>query len=89
MTVSVLYSDEALRQLKKLNPALAKRIVLKVADNAALTDPLGRAKALQSRLKGKYRYRVGDYRVIFTIDNKGTIVILTVLSIKHRREVYK
>jgi mRNA interferase RelE/StbE len=89
MGAAIVYSDEALRQLKKLNAALARRIVLKIADNASRPDPLIRAKALQGKLSGKYRYRIGDYRAIFVIDEKGNISILTVLSIKHRRDVYK
>lgn len=89
MNVTIIYSDDALRQLKKLSPALSKRIVLKIADNVLQVDPLSRAKALQGKLSGKYRYRIGDYRAIFTIDDKETITVLTVLNIKHRKDIYK
>ena len=89
MNVTVIYSDDALCQLKKLSATLSKRIVLKIVDNAAQADPLGRAKALQGKLSGKYRYRVGDYRAIFTIDDKGNITVLTILTIKHRKDIYK
>ncbi len=89
MNISVIYSDDALRQLKKLSPALAERIVLKVKDNALQANPLSRAKALQGELRGRYRYRVGDYRVIFVIDAKRVVIILTVLSVKHRKDVYR
>ncbi len=89
MDITVIYSDDALRQLKKLSATLSKRIVLKIANNAVQTDPLGRAKALQGKLSGKYRYRIGDYRAIFTIDDKGNITVLTVLTIKHRKDIYK
>lgn len=89
MNLKIIYSDDALRQLKKLSPTLSKRIVLKIADNAIQVDPLSRAKALQGTLSGKYRYRIGDYRAIFTIDEKGNITILTILNIKHRKDVYK
>lgn len=40
MNLTVIYSDDALRQLKKLNPTLAKRIILKIVDNASQADPL-------------------------------------------------
>lgn len=89
METNVVYSRDALRQLKKLSPAIAKRIVLKIADNTAQADPLLRAKALQGRLSGKYRYRIGDYRAIFTIDDAGNLNVLMVLSIVHRKDVYK
>ncbi|MBY0310185.1 type II toxin-antitoxin system RelE/ParE family toxin [Patescibacteria group bacterium] len=89
MSATVIYSDDALQQLKKLSPLIAKRIVLKIADNASQAEPLARAKALQGRLSGKYRYRIGDYRVVFTYDGKGGIVVLIVLTIKHRKDVYR
>lgn len=89
MPVTVRYSDDALRQLKKLHSVLARRIVLKVADNASQADPLSRAKALQGSLRGKYRYRIGDYRVVFVLDGHGVVTILTVISVKHRKDVYR
>ncbi len=89
MHVTVVYSDEALRQLKKFSPILSKRIVLKVKENASLLNPLSRAKALHGQLSGRYRYRVGDYRVVFTVDAKGVVTILTILSVQHRKDVYR
>lgn len=89
MKVPVVYSDAALGQLKKLDTAIAKRIVIKIADNAAQTDPLVRAKPLHGDLHGKYRYRIGDYRAVFVLDEKGRLVLLTILSIKHRKDVYR
>jgi mRNA interferase RelE/StbE len=89
MEVSVIYSYDALRQLKKLPLALAKRIVSKVGDNANQADPLSRAKALQGRLLGKYRYRIGDYRAIFSISDDGQVTVLMILDIRHRKDSYK
>lgn len=89
MKVSVIYSYEALRQLKKLDIATSKRIVLKIADNAIQSDPLSRAKPLHGSLSGKYRYRIGDYRAIFKIDETGGLVLLSILNIKHRKDVYR
>lgn len=43
-------------------------------------------KALKGELAGRYRYRVGDYRVVYRIDDDTTEVVI--LLIKHRREVY-
>jgi mRNA interferase RelE/StbE len=89
MEVSLVYSDGALSQLKKLDSTVSKRIVLKIADNAKQPDPLSRAKSLQGILQGKYRYRIGDHRAIFIIDEKGLIVLLTILDIKHRKDIYR
>jgi mRNA interferase RelE/StbE len=43
-------------------------------------------KALKGELAGRYRYRVGDYRVVYRIDEDAAEVII--LLIKHRRDVY-
>ena len=87
--VSIIYSSDALKQLKRLPVALSKRIVTKVADNANQSNPILRAKPLVGKLSGRYRYRVGDYRVVFVLDEKGKIIVLTVLSVKHRKDIYK
>ncbi|MEK7102456.1 MAG: type II toxin-antitoxin system RelE/ParE family toxin [Patescibacteria group bacterium] len=36
-----------------------------------------------------YRFRIGDYRVVFTANKEGNLVILLILRIAHRREVYR
>lgn len=48
------------------------------------TNPIAFGKPLQYSLKGARRLRVGDFRVIFTIE--GDIVLI--VKIGHRREVY-
>ena len=50
-------------------------------------DPYLHGKDLQGDLKGKWRYRVGNYRLIAHIDNENVIIL--VLVIGHRREIYK
>ncbi|HEY3242491.1 MAG TPA: type II toxin-antitoxin system RelE/ParE family toxin [Phycisphaerae bacterium] len=44
-------------------------------------------KPLKGKLAGSYRYRVGDHRVIYTIDEGGRIVVVAIIA--HRREVYE
>ena len=85
----VLYAAHARKDLLELEKHVARKIALKIQENAELPNPLTRAKALQGSFLGMYRYRIGDYRVIFEIDTAGNISILTVLRIKHRKDVYK
>lgn len=87
--VEIVYSHVAEKELGKLPKQIAKRIVSKILDNASQQNVLARAKALTGKFDGSYRYRVGDYRVIFMLDDNGSIVVLTVLNIKHRKEIYK
>jgi mRNA interferase RelE/StbE len=44
-------------------------------------------KSLKGELSGYYRYRVGDYRVIYEIDDNSKLV--TILLIAHRSRVYE
>ena len=65
---------------KAIHPHISRRI-LSLEDNPR---PRG-AKKLSGR--EEYRLRVGDYRVLYTIDDKGCVV--TVFAVGHRREVYR
>ncbi len=43
-------------------------------------------KSLTGKLKGRYRYRIGDYRVIYRIDDDGRLVIIALIV--HRGKAY-
>lgn len=80
-------SEAAVKSLKKLDKAIARRIRDELREIAALEDPRSRGKALQHNLAGLWRYRVGDYRIVCDIED-GVLVIL-VIDIEHRSKVYK
>jgi len=42
---------------------------------------------LRGNLKGFYRYRIGEYRVIYVIDHEEKKII--VLNVNHRKKIYK
>lgn len=85
----VSYSKQALNDLQSLPKQIAKRIAKKIAFFSEQKNPLQFAKRLVNPDYGTYRFRAGDYRVIFDVDRKGQITVLLILSIKHRREVYR
>ena len=63
--------------------------VLKRVRNALLSlseNPM-QGKPLRLSLKGKWSYRVGVYRILYTIEKK--ILTVLVLDIGHRREIYR
>ena len=88
-SIVVNYSVLAQKDLRSLDRSIAKRIVLKVQTYSKAEDPLVEAKHLTEELNGLFRYRVGDYRVIFELGGDGSITVLTVLRIKHRKDVYR
>jgi len=72
------------REMGKLPTPVHTRVsrrILSLEDNPR---PRG-AKKLSGQ--GEYRLRVGNYRVLYTIDDKGCMV--TVFAVGHRREVYR
>lgn len=49
-------------------------------------DPRAYGKALTANLKGYWRYRIGDYRLLAEISDEDLIIVA--ISIAHRSEVY-
>lgn len=84
----VIYSKNSVRDLKKIDKKIAQRIVKKLDFFSKQTDIGSFSKKLVGFENNKYRFRVGDYRIIFKIDAKGNIQILLILNIKHRKDVY-
>ena len=83
------YTRTSVKHLKTIDQKIAQRIVKKLAFFVAQKNPLLHAKKLAHSAYGTYRFRIGDYRVLFDV-NKGEVVkILLILSIKHRGDIYK
>jgi mRNA interferase RelE/StbE len=82
------FHNRAKKQIQTLPKAVQKRIV-SYFEERVLTqlDPSTLASQLVGEMTGFYRYRIGDYRVITSID-QGKMVILA-LEIGHRKEIYK
>ena len=89
MAWTVEVSESALRELDKLDPQHARRILKFLDDRVAGSDdPRAVGQALQGARLGEFwKYRVGDYRLICKIVDERLIVL--VLRIGHRREIYR
>ncbi|SBW19307.1 type II toxin-antitoxin system RelE family toxin [Protofrankia symbiont of Coriaria ruscifolia] len=86
MKYEVEWTTRALRELRKLDRTAARRVLLAVTRLADDPRPAG-ARALVGEPSGMLRLRVGDYRVVYLVD-EGRIVV-TVVRVGHRREVYR
>lgn len=80
------YTPAARKSLRKLNVKVAERITSSIAEIATLDDPRLRGHALVGKLRGLWRYRIEDWRIIVRIEDRRLVVL--VLAIGHRREVY-
>ncbi|MBE3095011.1 MAG: type II toxin-antitoxin system RelE/ParE family toxin [Actinobacteria bacterium] len=83
MTYEIIFSDNALMQLKKLEHRIQERII------KSLERIRIRPEAYVTKLVGDpgYRLRVGDYRVIMDIDNEKLHIL--VIKIGHRKNIYQ
>lgn len=89
MKYKVSYSKEAIYDLKKIDYTASQRILKKINFWINQKNPLAFAKPLKGELKDLFRFRVGDYRIIFECTENGEVQIFFILRIKHRREVYR
>ena len=89
MAWAIEYDTSARKDLAKLDQQVARRIVTFMRERVSKPDsPRNIGEALTGPEYGNYwRYRVGDYRIVCEIHDKKIVVL--VLRIGHRREVYR
>lgn len=89
MAWTIKFDEGAKKDLAKLDKQIAKRITTFLAGRvASLDDPRSIGEALKgSKLGDFWKYRVGDYRIVASIED-GAVIVL-VVKIGNRREVYR
>ena len=83
MKYRLVYTQGAERDIKKLDLNIKDRIgktLLRYGE-----EPLRFAEKLSDPMLGGYRFRIGDYRVIFDIEGDEIVI----LRVGHRREIYR
>jgi mRNA interferase RelE/StbE len=80
---TVIYDEEALQNLEKLEKKIRKRIFEKIFSTKE--NPFHYFERLTGR--SEYKLRVGDYRVMAEIDEKAKRI--SILFIDHRKNIYK
>ncbi|MDD5568256.1 MAG: type II toxin-antitoxin system RelE/ParE family toxin [Candidatus Omnitrophica bacterium] len=85
MAYKVVYSDQVEEDLRKLDRSTVKKILTRIESYLA-TDPKALGKLLKGEFQGYWRYRWGDYRVIYKISEREILIL--VLRISNRKDVY-
>jgi mRNA interferase RelE/StbE len=83
--IAVIFRPHALKDLKKLPKSTQRFIFDKISYFASQKNTLAYAKRLKNLDIGTYRFRIGDYRVIFDVSD----IKIIVLRIGHRRDIYR
>lgn len=76
--------DKQIRKLDKSVQILILKWIKKHLDGC--NDPRATGKGLVANLRGYWRYRIGNYRLIVEIKDKELVIVA--ISIAHRSEVY-
>lgn len=85
MSYSFEFESEAIDDLDQLNETIRERIFTKInwlSNNFEQIKPQG----LTGNLSDFYKLRVGDYRVLYDFSRSKKLI--TIIRIRHRREVY-
>ncbi|MBN1472580.1 MAG: type II toxin-antitoxin system RelE/ParE family toxin [Syntrophaceae bacterium] len=82
MKYDVQFKPRAVKDIEKLSLQLQTKIIKGI--EIMSDDLLGDVKRL-TNFTPEFRLRVGDYRVLFEIENESIIVY----RVRHRREVYR
>lgn len=82
---AVILSRPARKDLQRLQPAVMRRIFVKIEQLAQQPRPAG-CRKLHNEEKA-WRIRIGDFRVLYEIDDTKKIV--DVVAVRHRREAYR
>lgn len=83
MIYNISFKKSVAKDLKKIDRSKADRILKKLTtDLSVKADQL---PELRGRFAGLRKYRVGNYRVIYTIIDDSVLI----LRIQHRKDVYK
>ena len=83
MASKVSYKSSVEHDLKKIDKPAAGRLLTKL-ERMLSADP-GAGEPLSGEFRGLFKYRIGDYRVIYAKVPEGVLVV----RIRHRRESYR
>lgn len=88
MAWKIEISETASKHIKKLDKPVAKRIYELLQRISSLEDPRLIGESLKGSELGEFwKYRAGDWRLICKIEDEK--VVVTLVRLGHRREVYK
>lgn len=87
MAWTIKFDKKAFKEFTNLDKAIQKKIdklLLKLKESS---NPRVTGQQLKGNKQAYWRYRVGDYRLICSIED--AILTVLVLRVQHRKEVYK
>ena len=84
MSYRALYTQEAAKQIRGLDKSVKKRVEQAILRLCSQPES---GKRLKGVLAGRWSYRVGDWRILYKIQKYELLILI--LTVGHRREVYR
>ncbi len=81
----IFWKKSAVRELRNIDSQYVSKIIIAVEAFAENPFPKGYRKLKNS--KQSYRVKIGEYRVIYQVNNREKIV--TIFHVRHRRDAYQ
>jgi mRNA interferase RelE/StbE len=88
VTYRIEILPSAVKDMASLAPTIRRRVdraIRSLADEPTPAPPKG--KSLAGGLKGLFRLRVGDYRVVYRVVRER--IVVTIIAVAHRGEIYR
>ncbi|MBI2021184.1 type II toxin-antitoxin system RelE/ParE family toxin [Candidatus Giovannonibacteria bacterium] len=79
------FKPSALKSLRKMPREVQKRILEKLDFYCNSDNPFEFAESLSAKSLGNFRFRIGNYRIIFDSESNKIIILL----IGNRKDIYK
>ena len=86
MAFSLIWHEKVLKDFESINIEDAERIKERIKKYLVL-NPETLGKPLKGMFKGLFSYRIGAYRIIYTLDRAENTI--RILHVKHRKEAYR
>jgi len=83
LAYKITFKNSVWRDLKRMDRKQAERILDKAEND--LSEKAGDYPELTGKFAGLRKYRVGDYRIVYTIADDTVLI----LRVRHRRDVYR
>jgi mRNA interferase RelE/StbE len=84
---TVTYLDRVVEDDIPSLPKTMRKLIQKAIESRLTVEPIALGKPLRYSFVGHRRIRVGDYRIVYRVDEKSKVV--TIVIIKHRKDVYE
>ena len=88
MTWSIFYHPEVEEDLESVGPSSARRI-MRTIDSKLSNAPLQFGAPLSGNLANFRKLRIGDYRVVYQVQERKVVVFVLAIGPRRDKEIYK